>query len=103
MFSAGVLVAQAPCTCLHRNRVRPVDRHPDEDGFYDLETDSMERFNLIHSPVHREEISHLRNRLIETLKRTNGMQIPLWIPQGFRGGDSRLDDAPSTDPLLDNE
>jgi N-acetylglucosamine-6-sulfatase len=49
----------------------------DESEFYDLQTDSLERQNLIGVPAYQDSIRAMRNRMFDRLAETNGMQIPM--------------------------
>jgi N-acetylglucosamine-6-sulfatase len=49
----------------------------DLNEFYDLQTDSLERQNLINVPSYQDSIRAMRNRMFDRLSETNGMQIPL--------------------------
>jgi N-acetylglucosamine-6-sulfatase len=56
----------------------------DLDAFYDLETDPIERHNLIGVPAYREQIEQLRAQLFAELKASGGLQLPLRPPAGDR-------------------
>jgi N-acetylglucosamine-6-sulfatase len=49
----------------------------DKNEFYDLQTDSLERFNLIDVPYYQDSIRAMRNRMFDKLEETGGMQIPM--------------------------
>ncbi|HID77742.1 MAG TPA: DUF4976 domain-containing protein [Planctomycetaceae bacterium] len=54
----------------------------DRNGFYDLQTDPVERHNLIDVPAYREQIAAMEKQLFDELEATGGMQIPLRRPAG---------------------
>lgn len=54
----------------------------DRNAFYDLETDPLERHNLIDVPAFRQMIAEMEKDLFDLLESTGGMQIPLRRPQG---------------------
>ncbi len=56
----------------------------DDDGFYDLQTDPLERHNLINVPVYREQIEAMKNQLFEELEASGGLTIPVRPPKGER-------------------
>ena len=56
----------------------------DIDGFYDLQTDGIERHNLITVPAFQDKITALRDRLFAELDRSGGMLMPLRPPKGAR-------------------
>ena len=62
----------------------------DRNGFYDLETDPVERHNLINVPAYQEQIAEMRDRLFDRLEETGGMQIPLRRPVGTQYYDRKL-------------
>ena len=62
----------------------------DLNGFYDLETDPVERHNLITVPAYQERIAAMRKQLFDKLQATNGMQIPLRPPAGVQFYDRKL-------------
>ena len=47
----------------------------DLDGFYDLQTDELERHNLIRVPAYQERIAKLREQMFGELQRSGGMSI----------------------------
>ncbi len=56
----------------------------DRDGFYDLETDPLERHNLIHVPAYQDRIESMKTRLFDELKKSGGLTIPIRRPKGER-------------------
>ncbi len=56
----------------------------DLDAFYDLETDPIERHNLIGVPAYRDRIAALKKQLFDELEASGGMNIPLRRPAGDR-------------------
>ena len=62
----------------------------DRNGFYDLETDPIERHNLIQVPAYQERIAELRAQLFEELADSGGMVIPLRVPKGDQFYDRKL-------------
>ena len=56
----------------------------DHDGFYDLQTDPLERHNLINVPVYRDLIDVMRKQLFDELKKSGGLNIPVKLPAGER-------------------
>ena len=59
----------------------------DIDELYDLSKDPDEMNNLINSPEHKSLVAELKQRVFSWLENTNGMQIPLRAPKGFRAAD----------------
>ncbi len=49
----------------------------DQNEFYDLQSDSLERHNLIDVPLYQDSIRAMRNRMFDKLQATDGMQIPM--------------------------
>jgi len=62
----------------------------DRNGFYDLQTDPVERYNLIKVPAYREKISAMKQRLFDALEAGGGMQVPLRRPTGEQFYDRKL-------------
>ena len=62
----------------------------DRNGFYDLETDPVERHNLIAVPAYREQIAEMREQLFDKLEAAGGMQVPLRRPAGVQFYDRKL-------------
>ncbi len=56
----------------------------DHDGFYDLQTDPHERWNLINVPACREQIEAMKKQLFDELQASGGLNIPVPVPQGER-------------------
>ena len=56
----------------------------DHDGFYDLETDPLERHNLINVPAYRERIEAMKARLFDELEASGGLVVPVRRPAGQR-------------------
>jgi len=56
----------------------------DDDGFYDLETDPLERHNLIHVPACRERIEAMKRQLFDELEASGGLVVPIRRPAGER-------------------
>ncbi|TWT73224.1 sulfatase family protein [Allorhodopirellula solitaria] len=56
----------------------------DRDSFYDLQTDPIERHNLIDVPAYQDQIESLRNQMFEELAASGGLNLPIRIPAGER-------------------
>ncbi|QEG39732.1 sulfatase family protein [Roseimaritima ulvae] len=56
----------------------------DHDSFYDLQTDPIERHNLINVPAYQEKIAALRSQLFEELAASGGLDLPMRPPAGER-------------------
>ncbi len=56
----------------------------DHDGFYDLETDPLERHNLVNVPAYRERIEAMKARLFDELEASGGLVVPVRRPAGQR-------------------
>ena len=56
----------------------------DHDGFYDLETDPLERHNLINVPGYRERIEAMKTQLFDELEASGGLGVPVRRPAGER-------------------
>jgi len=56
----------------------------DIDAFYDLETDPIERHNLISTPGYQERIAELRTQLFKELAESGAKGLPLKPPAGDR-------------------
>jgi len=56
----------------------------DHDGFYDLETDPLERHNLINVPAYKDRIEAMKKQLFSELKADGGLEIPVRLPHGER-------------------
>lgn len=62
----------------------------DKDGLYDLQTDPLERHNLIDVPAFRETGDGLRKRLFDELGASGGLQMPIFPPAGEPLHDRKL-------------
>ena len=64
---------------LRGNRFKYIYYHGiwDTSELYDLQTDSLEQFNLVNVPAYRDTVRAMRSRLFDRLETTGGMQIPL--------------------------
>ena len=56
----------------------------DHDGFYDLQTDPLERHNLINVPAYQERIQAMKTQLFDELEERGGLVIPVRRPRGER-------------------
>ncbi len=56
----------------------------DHDGFYDLQTDPHERYNLINVPAYAEQIEAMKKQLFDELEAGGGLDIPVRRPLGER-------------------
>ena len=56
----------------------------DRDGFYDLQSDPIERHNLIQVPAYQQRIAELRKQLFAELKQSGALDVPLRPPTGDR-------------------
>ena len=63
----------------------------DHNGFYDLQTDPLERCNLINVPAYSEQIAALKKQLFDELAADGGLDIPARFPQGERLDQRKLD------------
>ena len=54
----------------------------DRDGLYDLQTDPIERHNLIDVPAFREQREKLERQLFDELEKSGGLQLPILRPAG---------------------
>lgn len=61
----------------------------DQDELYDLKNDPDEMANLIKKSEHQDLVQDLKTRLFNWLKETDGLQIPLRLPTGFRAADRK--------------
>jgi len=77
---------------IRTNRYKYIYHHGtwDLDGFFDLQTDPIERHNLINVPAYKEQIDAMRRQLFEELGRSGGMTMPLRPPAGARLGQRKL-------------
>ncbi len=62
----------------------------DRNGFYDLQTDPVERHNLIKVPAYQERIAEMQKQLFDELEASGGMQVPLRRPAGVQFYDRKL-------------
>ncbi|MCX7886880.1 MAG: DUF4976 domain-containing protein, partial [Verrucomicrobiae bacterium] len=62
----------------------------DKDSFHDLETDPLERHNLIDVPHYKPLIAELKNRLFDELGKSGGLLIPIRRPEGEPFHDRKL-------------
>ena len=56
----------------------------DRDAFFDLQTDPIERHNLIDVPAYQERIQGLRDQLFRELKVSGALEVPFRTPAGER-------------------
>ena len=49
--------------------------------FFDLQADPQEAHNLADDPAQQQTIAAMRARLFETLEKTGGLKIPLYMPR----------------------
>jgi N-acetylglucosamine-6-sulfatase len=56
----------------------------DHNGFYDLQTDPIERHNLINVPAYQEQIARMQQQLFDELAASGGLTIPVRPPAGDR-------------------
>jgi len=56
----------------------------DDNGFYDLLTDPLERHNLINVPGFREQAERMQRQMFDELSRSGGLMLPLRPPAGDR-------------------
>jgi arylsulfatase A-like enzyme len=59
----------------------------DKDELYDLGNDPDEMHNLIDGQEYQTLVDSLRTRVFSWLEETDGMQIPLRVPTGFRAAE----------------
>lgn len=62
----------------------------DHDGLYDLQTDPLERHNLIQVPAFAEQATRLRDQLYHELGDSGGLQMPISPPAGEPLHDRKL-------------
>jgi len=62
----------------------------DIDALYDLETDPLERHNLIRLPFLQPQIASLRTKLFEQLEKSGALQMPVFPPAGDPLHDRKL-------------
>ncbi len=63
----------------------------DIDAFYDLETDPIERHNLIQVPAYQAQIKSLRDQLFAELDASGALEVPYRRPAGERLDQRKLD------------
>ena len=56
----------------------------DLDAFYDLQTDPLERHNLINTPAYADRIAAMKKQLYDELEAGGGLNIPVRRPAGAR-------------------
>ena len=56
----------------------------DRDALFDLQTDPIERHNLIDVPAYQERIQGLRDQLFRELKASGALEVPFRTPAGER-------------------
>lgn len=56
----------------------------DHDSFHDLQTDPLERHNLINVPAYQQQIAELRTQLFSELEASGGLILPVRLPLGER-------------------
>ena len=56
----------------------------DQNCFFDLQTDPLERHNLIAVPAFQEKIAAMQQQLFEELGESGGLQLPIRRPTGDR-------------------
>jgi N-acetylglucosamine-6-sulfatase len=62
----------------------------DLNAFYDLETDPLERHNLIRVPAYQTRIDELKKQLFDELEASGGLNIPVRRPIGTQYYDRKL-------------
>jgi N-acetylglucosamine-6-sulfatase len=62
----------------------------DLNAFYDLETDPLERHNLIRVPAYQTRIDELKKQLFDELEASGGLNIPVRGPIGTQYYDRKL-------------
>ncbi len=62
----------------------------DRNGFYDLETDPVERVNLIRVPAFQAQIEQMQRQLFDELDASGGLILPLRPPVGVQFYDRKL-------------
>ncbi|MEK6238174.1 MAG: DUF4976 domain-containing protein, partial [Planctomycetales bacterium] len=58
--------------------------HWDIDSFHDLQTDPLERHNLISVPGYQERIQAMRKQMFSELKASGALDVPVRVPAGDR-------------------
>jgi N-acetylglucosamine-6-sulfatase len=62
----------------------------DKQGFYDLQTDPLERHNLINVPAYQEQITQFRTQLFDELGKSGGLEMRILPPAGEVLDDRKL-------------
>jgi len=62
----------------------------DKDSFHDLQSDPLERHNLINVPAFQEQISTLKKQLFDELEKSGALQTPVFRPEGEPLHDRKL-------------
>lgn len=62
----------------------------DRNGFYDLQTDPLERHNLIDIPAYGEHVGELRAQLFREMEASGGLELPIRVPKGVQFYDRKL-------------
>ena len=62
----------------------------DRGGLYDLQTDPLERHNLIDVPAFQDTSTDLRKSLFQELEASGGLQLPIFPPTGDPLHDRKL-------------
>ena len=71
---------------IRTNRFKYVYYHGvwDHNGFYDLQTDPLERHNLIKVPSYQSQIAKMRGQMFSELEAAGGLVLPVRPPVGER-------------------
>jgi len=56
----------------------------DDNGFYDLETDPLERHNLIQVPGFQDRIAAMKGQMFREMEASGGLVLPVRPPAGDR-------------------
>ena len=62
----------------------------DKDSFHDLQTDPLERHNLIAVPSYQEQIAKLKKQMFDELEKSGALQMPVLPPEGEPLHDRKL-------------
>jgi len=62
----------------------------DQDSFHDLQTDPLERHNLIHVPAFQDQIAKLKKQMFDELGKSGALQMPVLPPEGEPLHDRKL-------------
>ena len=62
----------------------------DLNAFYDLDTDPLERHNLIRVPAYQTRIDELKKQLFDELEANGGLNIPVRRPLGTQYYERKL-------------